>query len=248
MSKSVLPRQALVIMTVLLAATLLWAGDKPWTGKPYQKWDAKDVQEIMTHSPWVATTRIRRSWTGSQKNTTVVQAEQPQISGGVRSGPGVMGTVPSNTGGTELPQVNVYVYWYSSRVMRAASAREGVLQGKMEESQAEKSAEAPQTDYQIVLRMDDMTPFMEKGEKFYQQNAFLEMRKSKQKLAPSKVEFQRMGTTSEDVIFYFPKTADAAPTIGGEETEVVFSCKVADQTLRVDFKPKKMVDQFGADL
>ena len=158
------------------------------------------------------------------------------------------GNGTEQTGGTELPQVNVYVYWYSSRVMRAASAREGVLQGKMEESQAEKSAEAPQTDYQIVLRMDDMTPFMEKGEKFYQQNAFLEMRKSKQKLAPSKVEFQRMGTTSEDVIFYFPKTADAAPTIGGEETEVVFSCKVADQTLRVDFKPKKMVDQFGADL
>lgn len=243
-----LPRRAVVILSVLLCATLLWAGDQPWNGKPYQTWDAKDVQQIMTRSPWVATTRILRSWTGPQKNTTVVQPEEPEISGGVRHAPRVMGNVAGNTGGTELPQVNVYVYWYSARVMRAASAREGVLQGKMDEPAVEKVVDTPPEQYQIVLKMDDMAPFIAKGAQFYEQNAFLEMQRSKLKLPPSKVQFERMGTTSEDVVFFFPKTANGAATIGSDETGIVFSCKIADQTMHADFKPKKMVDQFGADL
>jgi len=249
MPKSVLPRQALLILTVLVAAALLWAGDEPWNGKPYQNWDAKDTQLIMTHSPWVASTTVRRSWNPSDKSTVVVQPEQPQISGGVRPAPNVMGNVPSNTGGTQpAAQLNVYLYWYSSLVIRAASAREGVLQGKMDQSAVEESIQAPQAEYQILLRMNDMTPFVEKGEEFYRQNAFLQMRRSKLKLSPSKVVYERMGTSSEDVIFFFPKTVDGAPTIGSDETDVVFSCKIADQTLRAGFKPKKMFDQFGLDL
>lgn len=241
-------RRAVVILSLLLSATLLWAGNQPWKGKPYQTWDAKDVQQIMTRSPWVATGSIRRSWTGPQKNTTVVQPEEPEISGGVRTAPRVMGNVPSNTGGTELPQVNVYVYWYSSHVIRAASAREGVLQGRMDQSAVEKIVDTPQGQYEIVLKMDDMTPFIAKGAKFYEQNAFLEMKRSKLKLPASKVQFERMGTTSEDVVFFFPKTANGAATIGSDETGIVFSCRIADQTMHADFKPKKMVDQFGADL
>jgi hypothetical protein len=134
-------------------------------------------------------------------------------------------------------------------VIRAASVREAVLQGLMNRSAAEKLVDSSQAEYEIVLRMDDMTPFIEKGESFYQQNAFLQMRRSKLKLPPSKVVFERMGTISEDVVFFFPKkTAEGAPTIANDEGNVVFSCKVANQTVRADFKPKKMVDQFGADL
>jgi len=245
--------RALVILAPLFAASLLRAGDKPWNAKPYQSWDAKDVQQIMTDSPWVARTTVQRSWLLSQKDT-VVQPEQPQISGGVRAVPNVMGTIQSNTGATDAQvdeskrQVNVYVYWYSSRLIRAASAREGVLRGVMDQSAVQKSVDAPQSDYEIVLRMDDMSPFIGKDQSFYQQNVFLQMRKGKLKLPPSKVRTERMGTTSEDIVFSFPKTMNGTPTIAGDETDVVFSCKVADQTVRVQFKPKKMVDQFGTDL
>jgi len=244
-----LPGRALVIFGVLLAATLLWAGDQPWKGKPYQTWDAKDIQQIMTHSPWVVATSVRRSWRPS-RTSTVVQPVQPEISGGVRTRPRVMGNVAGNTGGTGAEQqMNVYLYWYSSRVIRAASAREAVLRGMMDPPAAQKFTDAPQAQYQIVLKMDDMTPFLDKGASFYQQNAFLQMRRSKLKLQPSKVVYERMGTTSEDVVFFFPKTtASGAPTIASDETDVVFSLKFANQTVRVNFKPKKMVDQFGPDL
>jgi hypothetical protein len=252
MPKSILGH-LLMVFAVLLATTSLWAGAKPWNGKPYQSWDAKDIQQIMTHSPWVATTSVRRSWRPPRK-ATVVQPVQAEIDGGVRPVPSVIGAVPSNTGGTvseseQSPQqVNVCLYWYSSRVIRAASARQAVLQGAMDQSAAQKFTDTPQGEYQIVLKMDDMTPFIGKDELFYRQNAFLQMRRSKLKLPPSKVVYERLGTTSEDVIFFFPKTADGAPTIARDETDVVFSCRVADQMLRADFKLKKMVDQFGLDL
>lgn len=240
---------ALVIAVILIAPALLLAGDGPWKSKPYQTWNAKDVQAIMTNSPWVQITSVRRSWVPSRTVTTV-QPVQQEISGGVRSSPGVMGKVAGNTGATEPSQLlKVYLCWYSSRLIRAASAREAVLRGIMDQPTAEKLAEAPQGEYQIVLRMDDMTPFLAKDENFYQQNAVLEMRRNKVKLSPSKVVYEHMGTTSEDVVFFFPKkTADGAPTIADDETDVVFSCKIADQTVHADFKPKKMVDQFGPDL
>jgi hypothetical protein len=50
------------------------------------------------------------------------------------------------------------------------------------------------------------------------------------------------------VVFFFSKTANGASTISSDETDVVFSIKIANQTVRADFKPKKMVDQFGPDL
>jgi len=244
-------KQAGLFFALLVCTTLLWADNKPWKSKPYQTWDAKDVQTIMTDSPWVSKTTVRRSWDPSKENTAV-QPVQQEISGGVRSDPTVMGSVRSNTGATDSDQsnqqVNTYVYWYSSRLIRAAAARQSFLRGSMDQTSADKFTDAPQTEYQIVLRMDDMTPFTTKDEKFYQQNAFLQMRRSNLKLPPSKVLYERLGTTMEDVVFFFPKTADGAPTIARDETDVVFSCKVADQTLHADFKPKTMVDQFGPDL
>jgi hypothetical protein len=251
MTKGSFPKHALIALSVLATASLLWGADKPWKGKPYQSWDAKDVQQIMTDSPWVARTSVRRSWHPSESTTMVqVQPAQQEISGGVRSGPTPMTPVASNTGAPEpFQQLKVYVYWYSSRVMRAASAREAVLHGKMDEPAVEKAVDAPQGEYEIVLRMDDLTPFIAKGADYYQQNAFLQMRRSKLKLPPSKVVYEHMGTTAEDVVFFFPKkTAGGAPTIASDETEVAFGCKIADQSVRVKFEPKKMVDQFGADL
>jgi len=51
-----------LLLGLLLGATLLWAGDKPWKAKPYQQWNEKEVESILTDSPWVRITPILRSW------------------------------------------------------------------------------------------------------------------------------------------------------------------------------------------
>jgi len=243
-------KQIGLLLALFLGTTLLWAGDKPWKSKPYEKWDNKDLQAIFTDSPWVQITTIQRTWLPvSEKDV----APPREIAGGIQRFPSATGTSSGATdraSETSWRELKVYVYWDSSRVMRAASAREAVLHGAMKDSQVEKYSSAPQQEYAIVLRMADMAPFFRNDEKFFETRAFLEMRKSKLKLSPSHVVYQRDGNGAvKDAVFYFPKTTSSGlPTIASDETDIEFSCKIANSTLRVNFKPRKMVDQFGPDL
>jgi hypothetical protein len=50
-------------------------------------------------------------------------------------------------------------------------------------------------------------------------------------------------------VFFFPKTGlSGLPAVSGDETDVQISCKIADLTVRADFKPREMADQSGPDL
>jgi hypothetical protein len=119
----------------------------------------------------------------------------------------------------------------------------------MNDSDVEQYVRAPQEEYQIVLSMGDMTPFMQSDEKFFQANSSLEMKRSKLKLSPSHVVYQKDSHgLLRQVVFFFPKKNGSGPTIGSNETDVEFKCKIAASTLKVDFKPQKMTDQSGPDL
>lgn len=208
----------------------------------------------MTHSPWVQTTTIRRTWVPVSHEW--VQAPQQEISGGVRSAPGVTGNTANVSSGTTREgepseiEVNIYVYWESSRVMRAATARQKVLLGETKDSEAEPYARAQQDEYELVLSMADMTPFRRKDEKFFQGQTFLQMRRGKLKLPPTHVVYQKDASgTLKQAVFFFPKKASAGePTIRNDETDVEFTIKIADSTLRFGFRPQKMTDQSGPDL
>jgi hypothetical protein len=103
-----------------------------------------------------------------------------------------------------MQEMNVQVYWQSSRVMRAATARQAVLHG--EKVDVDKYANEPQAEYQIVLRMEDMTPFQKHDEKFFQDNAFLQMKKGKDKISPTHVVYEKNSKgLVADAIFFFPK-------------------------------------------
>lgn len=244
-------KQMGLLLGLLLGATLLCAGDKPWKAKPYQQWDEKDLQTILADSPWVRTTTIQRTWLPVAEKDV---APDPQINGGARQMPsgstqaGGGATTPVRAGEGSWQELNVFVYWQSSRVMRAATAREAVLHG--ENVEVDKYASAPQSEYQIILRMQDMTPFTQHNEEFFQSSAFLQTKKGKSKISPSHVVYERNKKGSiQDAVFYFPKTGPSgAPVVSGDETEVQFSCKIADSTVRADFKLRDMVDQSGPDL
>ena len=241
-------KQVALLFALLLAVTVVCAGDKPWKSKPFKEWNEKEVQTILTDSPWVRTTTIQRSWIVSEKEV----APDPQLNGGVRSvpagggQPGSVGggaTAPIRSGEGSLQELKVFIYWQSSRVMRAATAREAVLHGQNVDP--DKYASEPQSEYQIILRMEDMSPFVQHDEAFFQNAAFLQLKKGKSKISPSKVVYERNARGSvQDAIFFFSKTNP----ISDDETDVQFSCKIADSTVRADFKPRDMVDQSGPAL
>jgi hypothetical protein len=235
-----------LLLGLLLVATQLWAGDKPWKVKPYQQWNEKELQAILTDSPWVRTTPIQRSWVSSTERDIAPQERSSAGAKGQTSTAGPPST--ASVGAGEDREMNVQVYWQSSRVMRAATARQAVLHG--ENVDVDKYASQPQDEYQIIVRMQDMTPFRQHDEKFFQGSAFLQMKKGKDKISPTHVVYEKnsQGLVG-DAVFFFPKTnPSGAPTISADETEVQFSCKIADTTVRVGFKPRDMVDQSGSAL
>jgi hypothetical protein len=253
-----LTRSAGLLLAAFLCATLVCADNRPWKSKPYREWSDKDVQSIMTQSPWVQMTTIRRSWLPlSEKDVPPGHQISPQqeIAGGIRQVPNDGSATTSNPSATKVQgegsehESNVYVYWDSSRVMRAASARQRVLHGEMKDSEVEPYVRAAQEEYELVLRMDDMTPFIKSDEKFFEANSFLEMKRSTLRLPPSHVVYQRDGSgILRQVVFFFPKKTDSGLTIGSDEIDVEFKCKIADSNLHVGFKPQEMTDQAGPDL
>jgi hypothetical protein len=229
---------------MLLFAAIVWASAPPWKGKPYQQWDEKDVERVFTDSPWARTATVTRTWLP----ITAKDLPNDTVAGRDRQIPGSLDKSAETSVGGEL---NMYVYWGSSRVMRAASARKAILHGGTKDVDVEKYASEPQEEYQIVLQSADMAPFFRHDEKFFQANAFLEMKKSKQKIAPSHVQYERdaKGQLVTSAIFFFPKkTPSGDLTITSDEKNVAFVCKMEGSTLRVDFEPPKMVDDKGPAL
>jgi hypothetical protein len=228
----------------MVFVVLAWASDVPWKGKPYDQWTDKDLERVFTDSPWTRTTSITRTW------LPISSKDLPGklISGGVRKLPTELERSAETSVGGEL---NFNVYWASSRVMRAASARKAVLHGQKKDVDVAKYAAEPQDEIQIVIQSEDMAPFARKDENFFQANAFLQPRKSKQKISPTHVRYERdeIGLLVTAAIFLFPqKTSSGDPVVTADEKNVEFNCKIESATLRVNFEPNKMVDQNGPAL
>lgn len=225
---------------VVLSAALLWANDPPWKGKPCQQWDAQDIQLILTDSPWTRIASVIRNWLP----ITSKDLPNDQLDGRDRG-------LPTTASEASSGELNFFVFWASSRVIRAASARKAVLQGGKKDLDVEKYANQPQPDFVIILQSADMAPFVHNNEKFFQANSFLEMRKSKLRITPGRVLYQRDPKTTlvSAAVFFFPrKSASGEPTISSDEKFVEFICNLEGTILRVGFEPQKMLDATGPTL
>jgi hypothetical protein len=242
------PRRAaaipLLLSAALLLATLAWANDPPWKGKPYDQWDDKDLERIFGDSPWTRKVEVTRTWsTFSAKDNQ----QNPQLAHGAR---GVPSTAVDSEENSVGGSVDFFVDWASARPMRAASARKSVLHGTKKDLDVQKYADEPQDEFQIIVQSQDMTFFQSHDEKSVASNAFLETKKPKQKILPSHVQYERDDkNTVTTAIFFFPKKLlSGEPTLTGAEKSVDFSCKIGETALRVTFEPVKMVDKDGPAL
>jgi len=247
---------AVFFLIALTFAALAWASDPPWKGKPYDQWTDKDLEKIFTDSPWSRIGMVTRTWTpltskdapaGSGVPAGGTQPNAPMPGGRPGAGGPTQGGASGTPTGDEL---NFNVYWASSRIMRAASARKSVLHGEKQDVDVAKYANEPQEEYQIVVQSEDMAPFVRHDESFYQSNSFLDVKKTKQKISPSHVRYERdeKGLVGAAVFFFLKKTPSGEPTVPSDEKNVEFNCKIEGSRLRVNFDPQKMVDSSGPAL
>lgn len=246
-------KSLITVFASLIVAAVMFASTEPWKSKPYQQWNDEDIQKIFTDSPWSRKVTVEGTWrpvVGVGASDGALNAGGSGGSKGVGGGSTSLPGEADRDAGTVGPSVPFNVYWMSSQTMRAALARRGVLHAGRDESAAEKYVEAPVDEYQIAVQGSDMAPFVHNDEKFFQANAWLENKKSKQKISPSHVEYTHDENNGRitSAIFFFPKKTNDQDSIGPSDKNVEFTCKMGKSTLHAAFDPTKMVNQKGSDL
>lgn len=252
-------KRAGVLFAVCAFAVCVFAGDV-WKDKDYKQWDDKDIHKVLFDSPWAKSVTVARSWTGERMTGGSDDGGGAMPRGGTADGTGGFG-VQSTRGGDELngagaasPSGAVFVVrWVSAHTIREALARNAVLHG-MNEADAEKFADTRPPEYAIVVAGADMRPFGQADDEVLaalKLVTYLEPAKSKQRIAPSKVEVQRDAKTKRvvEVIFEFDrKTSAGDPVIAAAEREIQFTCEYHKLSLKQKFDLTKMTDKQGLDL
>ncbi|MGB0036755.1 MAG: hypothetical protein WBP79_14890 [Candidatus Acidiferrales bacterium] len=240
------------LVAVLIAVVCAWAGGDPWKSKPFQQWDEKDVNRILTDSPWAKIVRVAAPWKGSK-----VQADDADDSGGMKSGgrdpvaPGAVGAGIADQGGPQVAQAAFLIRWISSRTVREAAFRNAVLAGQMKEEDAEKQLGQPVEVFQVFVGGPDMRPFDALDEKSIKEGAFLLSKKTKQKTVSTGLQISRSpdGKKIRAIAFSFPKkSASGESTIAADEKSVEFNFVIGTTKIQNNFELSKMEDSAGRDL
>jgi hypothetical protein len=254
-------RKQWAAMALMLATgTLALAGNDPWTSKPYQQWDDKDIAKILQMSPWSHTVPVEMTWKAlsiedieaAQSPSGVSDAHSSPAGSGNKAGGTYMPGEHDEAAYTRGPEANFMVYWSSSKTIREAEARSNELKNGGDPKAAEDFVSKPLDEYEILVQGKDMAPFDRVEEKGYASMAWLQLKGSKQKIMPTHVMYThdaKIQAAVNGAVFYFPKkNADGSPTIPPDMKSVDFYCKVGASTMHVVFEPQKMKNAEGLDL
>ena len=250
--------RALLFLAAWLVFPSIWAGGDPWKEKPFQQWDQNDLKKILGDSPWAKVIRVAAPWKGdggSQgSGEGIPRPEIPRGMTGVGQGNNpapTAGSVPGAGGSQEPPQAAFLVRWVSSLTTRQAIYRGAVLAGQIKEAEAEKALAQPVEEYQVLILGPDMKPFESANEDSLKGSAFLLTKKSKQRIAPDRVQMERNpdSKTVQYIVFFFPKkSANGEENIATDEKGIEFTFSYGPVDIRAGFDPAKMTNRNGRDL
>ncbi|MBI3484548.1 MAG: hypothetical protein HY012_05280 [Acidobacteria bacterium] len=240
-----------VLLATLALAGAAWAGDA-WKEKSYKDWDEKEVNKILSDSPWARPVNVTATWRSARVSALAPDTQRGGVAGQLAEA-GEVGTnrnTPiADDSGAGDPEAHFVLRWGSARTTRQALARLAVLRGRSE-AEAEKVLNLPVTEHQIVLYGADMTPFAKSDEKSLMEKTFLKLKKNKQKISPSRVEIRRGqdGKRISGIVFFFPMKFEVGePVIAPDEKGVEFECRTNNVNIRQSFEPQKMVGRGGPD-
>jgi hypothetical protein len=226
------------------------AANDPWKDKDPQDWDEKDVQKILTDSPWARQFQIGSASAGSldSSTTSVGSAAHPGTGNDPLILPAAPGPGPTGLSPGMGPVTKFTVSWHSSRTVREALLREKELSGALPDI-ARKDLAAKYDTYEISISGANLKMFGKEGVESLKAHSYLMAKNSKAKIAPDKVVLQ---TTQSGnlvaILFDFPqKTPAGEPTIAPGEKSAEFSAKAGNLPLKVTFDISKMSTKQGPD-
>jgi hypothetical protein len=239
--------------TILVAASLIWAANDPWKSKPYDQWDDKDIQRIFNDSPWAKIVQIANS-SPSDSGMPPEPSSSPGQQNRGMGGSG--GQSPQSSGGYQAPEPSptaampFVVRWVSSRTIREAAIRNALLKGQLRPEDAAKDLAQPIDMYQVLVAGPNMKAFQSADESAIKKSAILELKRTKEKLAPSDVKIDHKADGSiESIVFLFPKkAANGESAIPTTEKGAEFTAALSGTKINASFDFSKMEDSQGRDL
>jgi hypothetical protein len=244
-----------LILAIGVCSISLFAADF-WQSKPYTEWSDKEVQKLLSNSPWSkevvvslggaggGTGKGSRRGGGGGGGGGDASFDGPAMgSGGGNAGTGGRQNVSEVGGGAPSggsPSMNLVVSWRTALPLRQAIAKQKFGAEAGTSPEAKKVIEEPQKYYVIVIsglpaRMGRGGPEMKE---MLLKNTSLNI-KGKEPIVPS--DLQSSGTTA---LFLFPKTV----AIDMDDKEVEFSTRLGQTIVKTKFKLKDMVFDGKLDL
>ena len=244
-----------------LAAVSLWAADF-WRSKPFTEWSDKDVQKMLTASPWARQVSVtadnpaagRMGGGRGQDLGDATSTPRPPSGSGIpgvdAGGGGFGGGDPSPGGGRSAggltpediggpsQSVMVMVRWQSALPMKQAALRARYGSEVATAPEAKKILEHEETAY--IVSIGGLPAAVARGnleslkESAKRQTSL--SAKGKDKLAPAEVQITQRDRLA-DAVFIFPKTQPFVL----DDKEVEFSTRIGTASVRYRFRLKDMV-------
>jgi hypothetical protein len=216
---------------LFLFAFCLMAAD--FWQKPYTEWADKDLQKMITNSPWAHAASV------SMGGPTVT----PEPGGGGRGGGRGGGPQGGEGGGADAPipgvrETEVIARWQSAMPVRQAFVRlkYGAEAGKSDD--AKKYLEKEQPTYELVLSGPMQPLLIGKPDEIAKSLGDVTFLSTKEKGAvkPTSIEVGKSGR-SMDILIAFPRTTPYTV----DDKEVEFSTKLGAAPVKIKFRLKDMV-------
>lgn len=242
---------AALCFLIVSAFTLAALVNDPWKEKDPQDWDQKDVQKILTDSPWSRQFQFGSAPDGSPRSATtaVGSAAHPTVGSPDQLRPGAPAGVSSDISPGMGPVTKFTVSWHSSRTIREALLREKELSGSLPD-QARRDLAATYDVYEIPISGPNLSVFGKENSDSLKAHSYLMLKSSKEKITPVKVVIQKTPSGNPVAILFdfLQKNAAGEPTIAPSEKSVEFGAKTGNLPLKVTFDISKMSAKEGRDL
>jgi hypothetical protein len=237
--KKLLP--VLLLFSFGLVAADFWS-------KPSSEWSDKDLQKMMSNSPWAHTESVPMS--GPQAPTvgggrgpaddTAAPAPISAGGGGGRGGGrgggggGGGGDIPAGGGGGSI---NIVTRWQSARMVKEAAVRLR-FGAKADSSDEAKQILAQEDPNYVIVVTGNLRPLL-RGNADMIKQTLMEVTsltvKGKPPVKPSDIQLGS-DRRSVDIVMQFPRSA----AFSLDDKEVEFATKLADVAVKYKFKLKDM--------
>ena len=247
------------ILLIFTAALALWAADF-WQTKPYTNWDQKEIQKILTDSPWAKKVSAAMPGVGGLgagggdagggggggrggRSGPQGPNSDPGISGGGGGGiaetsgigRGGIGGGGGGPGDSFTPAIQLIVIWQSALPVKQAAAKLKYGAEAATSPDAKSFLEREEKSY--IISVDGLPTYIQPRDEQAKQLLLKQTTlaaKGKEALVPTDVQFQKDGK-NVDAYFAFPRSFNA------DDKEVEFVTKAGPIGVKQKFNLKNMM-------